>query len=63
MHRWPTAVIAALAAAVPILAGELHGWSLVGLAFTAGIVGSLALPPKKSPSMSRNELGLIRSEY
>ena len=49
MHRWRKAVLAALAAALPILSGELHGWSLIGLAFMAGIVGSLALPSQKKP--------------
>ena len=47
MHWLRAAALAALVAALPILSGELYGWFLMGLALIAGIVGSLALPPKK----------------
>jgi hypothetical protein len=47
MHRSRAVVLAALAAALPILASDLHGWLLAGLALTTGVVALLAFPLKK----------------
>ena len=47
MDRWRTMVLAALAAAIPILAGELHGYPLSVLALLAGLVTALTVLQKK----------------
>lgn len=46
MNRWRAMVLAALTAALPILAGDLHGWLLTVLAIAAGSVAALTLPFK-----------------
>jgi hypothetical protein len=48
MHRWLALVLAALAAALPLLDGELHGWLLAGLAAATGAAAALAMPQKNS---------------
>jgi hypothetical protein len=40
------ALLAALAAALPVLAGQVHGWLLTILAFAIGAVAALSLPTK-----------------
>jgi hypothetical protein len=63
VNRSRLAVLAALIAALPILANVFYGWFLVALAVAVGVVTFVAQSLKKSLSMLRNELGLIRSEY
>lgn len=47
MDRWRATVLAALAAALPILASELNGWLLAMLAVSAGsVAAALALLQK-----------------
>lgn len=48
MERWRAAALAALAAALPILASDLHGWPHALLAVATGSVAALALPLKKN---------------
>ena len=49
MDRWRATVLAALAAALPILASELNGLLLAMLAVSAGsVAASLALLQKNS---------------
>ena len=47
MRRLRAIVLTALAAALPILAGEVHGWLLAGLALITGTVAAIAMPSKK----------------
>ena len=47
MNRWRAMMLAALAAALPVLAGDLHGWLLAVLAAATGSVAALTLPFKK----------------
>lgn len=47
MERWRAAVLAALTAALPVLASDLHGWLHALLAGAIGSVAVLALAQKK----------------
>lgn len=49
MERWRTAVLAALAAALPVLASGLHGWLHPALAAASGsVAAAAALSSKKT---------------
>jgi hypothetical protein len=60
MYRWEAIALAVLAAALPVLAGGLHGWLLAALALASGSVAVLALPKKKNRQVStwKLEMGL-----
>lgn len=47
MERWRTAIVAALAAMLPVLASGLHGWVHALFAAAIGAVAVAALPSKK----------------
>jgi hypothetical protein len=47
VHRLRAVVLAVLAAVLPVLAGEVRGWLLMGFALSVGLVATLALPSKK----------------
>ena len=53
MRRWRAFVLAALAAALPLLSGELHGWLLAMLTVAAGSVAALALASKKDGFLNK----------
>lgn len=53
VHRLRATVVTTLAAALPILAGEVHGWLLAALALITGTVAAIAMPSKKIPSAKR----------
>lgn len=48
MERWRAAVLAALAAALPILADGLHGWLHFAFAVAVGFVAAAVALPSKS---------------
>jgi hypothetical protein len=49
------ALLAALAAALPVIAGQVHGWLLTALAFTIGVVAALSLPSMQAGKKALDE--------
>jgi hypothetical protein len=53
VHRLWAVMLAVLAAVLPVLAGEAHGWFLAGFALTVGLVAALIVPSKKPEVLSK----------